>query len=133
VVYAETGSVDVLRVVDTPLRDPGPGELRVRMHRSGVNPTDWKSRQGGPTATPKDPPQVPNHDGAGVVDAIGEGVEAAGTACGSGSGRPRTNAPKARPRTTPSSRSGMSSSCRTTRRMTWAQPSGSPSSPPTAA
>jgi NADPH:quinone reductase-like Zn-dependent oxidoreductase len=29
-----------------PVPDPGPGEVRVRIHRSGVNPTDWKSRRG---------------------------------------------------------------------------------------
>ena len=74
VVYETTGGPDVLRLVDKSLRDPGPGEVRVRIHRSGVNPTDWKSRQGGASPTPVDPPQVPNQDGAGVVDAVGPGV-----------------------------------------------------------
>ena len=48
------------------------------MHRSGVNPTDWKSRRGGSTGGASgavDPPQVPGQDGAGVVDAIGAGVD----------------------------------------------------------
>jgi NADPH:quinone reductase len=76
-VYSETGGPDVLHVVERPIRDPGPGEVRVRIHRSGVNPTDWKSRQGGDQKQPVDPPQVPNHDGAGVIDAVGTGVEAA--------------------------------------------------------
>ena len=49
----------------------------MRVHRSGVNPTDWKTRTGTGPGTPVDPPQVPNQDGAGVVDAGGEGVEAA--------------------------------------------------------
>ena len=44
VVYAETGGPEVLRLADEPVPEPGPGELRVRVHRSGVNPTDWKSR-----------------------------------------------------------------------------------------
>jgi NADPH:quinone reductase len=76
-VYAKTGDPDVLRVVDKPVREPGPGEVRVRVHRSGVNPTDWKSRRGGDEPTAVEPPQVPNQDGSGVVDAVGPGVEAA--------------------------------------------------------
>jgi NADPH:quinone reductase len=74
VVYTYTSGPEVLRLIETPVPDPGPGEVRVRIHRSGVNPTDWKSRRdfdGGPAV---DPPQVPNQDGAGVVDAVGEGV-----------------------------------------------------------
>jgi NADPH2:quinone reductase len=50
--------------------------VRVRIHRSGVNPTDWKARQGSTPGTPVEPAQVPGQDGAGVVDAVGEGVEA---------------------------------------------------------
>ena len=76
ITYSVTGDPDVLTMTDKPLVDPGPGEVRVRIHRSGVNPTDWKSRQrdsGGPV----DPPQVPGQDGAGVVDAVGPGVGAA--------------------------------------------------------
>jgi NADPH2:quinone reductase len=49
----------------------------VRVHRSGVNPTDWKSRRGSEPGTPVDPPQIPNQDGAGIVEAVGEGVEPA--------------------------------------------------------
>src|SRR6476620_722913 len=74
VVYSETGGPEVLRLVDEPAPDPGPGEVRVRIHRSGVNPTDWKSRRGAEPGTPVDPAQVPNQDGSGVVDAVGEGV-----------------------------------------------------------
>jgi NADPH2:quinone reductase len=51
--------------------------VRVRIHRSGVNPTDWKSRRGEDAGIAVDPPQVPNQDGSGVVDAVGQGVEAA--------------------------------------------------------
>ena len=75
--YTETGAPDVLTLTDRPVPEPGPGEVRVRVHRSGVNPTDWKTRTGSAPGTPVDPPQVPNQDGAGVVDAVGEGVEAA--------------------------------------------------------
>jgi NADPH:quinone reductase len=47
------------------------------VHRSGVNPTDWKARTGTAAGAPIDPPQVPNHDGAGVIDAVGPGVDTA--------------------------------------------------------
>jgi NADPH2:quinone reductase len=76
VTYSQTGGADVLEVVDKDVREPGPGEVRLMIHRSGVNPTDWKSRTGSEPGQPVDPPQVPNQDGAGVVDAVGEGVEA---------------------------------------------------------
>ena len=76
-VYTSTGGPEALRVVERPIRQPGPGEVRVRVHRAGVNPTDWKSRWGDGTGRPVDPPQVPGQDGAGVVDAVGSGVEVA--------------------------------------------------------
>jgi NADPH:quinone reductase len=74
--YSVTGDPEVLKLVDSPIAEPGPGEVRVRIHRSGVNPTDWKSRRGSEPGTPVDPAQVPNQDGAGIVDAVGQGVEA---------------------------------------------------------
>ncbi|WP_375492428.1 NADPH:quinone reductase [uncultured Jatrophihabitans sp.] len=77
ITYDRTGDPDVLTLVDKPLSEPGPGEVRVRIHRSGVNPTDWKSRRGAEPGTPVEPAQVPNQDGAGVVDAVGAGVEQA--------------------------------------------------------
>jgi NADPH:quinone reductase len=77
IVYRRTGDPDVLTLIEKVVLDPGPGEVRVRIHRSGVNPTDWKSRRGEAPGQPVDPPNTPNHDGAGVVDAVGPGVEAA--------------------------------------------------------
>ena len=71
VVYTETGGPDVLRLVERPIPEPGDGEVRVRVVFSGVNPTDWKSRSAG---TPAFPEVVPNQDGSGVVDAVGQGV-----------------------------------------------------------
>jgi len=75
VIYSETGDPSVLRLVDREVAAPGAGEVRMRIAVSGVNPTDWKSRQG---AKPGDalpyPEVVPNQDGAGVVDAVGSGV-----------------------------------------------------------
>src|SRR6185437_2464903 len=74
-VYEEIGaSADVLRVTDVPTPEPGPGEVRVRIEYSGVNPTDWKSRSG-LTARPIDGFQIPHHDGVGVIDAVGDGVD----------------------------------------------------------
>lgn len=67
-------SADVLRVRDVPTPEPGPGEVRIKVEYSGVNPTDWKSRSGA-TARPIDGFQIPHHDGAGVIDAVGEGVD----------------------------------------------------------
>lgn len=75
VVYSRQGDPDVLELADRPIAEPGPGEVRVRLHRAGVNPTDWKSRRGDGSGAPVDPPQVPGQDGAGVIDAVGEGVE----------------------------------------------------------
>jgi NADPH2:quinone reductase len=65
---------EVLRVEDTPTPEPGPGEVRVKIEYSGVNPTDWKAREG-ITPRPIDGFQIPHHDGAGVIDAVGEGVD----------------------------------------------------------
>jgi NADPH:quinone reductase len=73
--YDRTGpSAEVLRVTDIDKPEPGPGEVRVRITYSGVNPTDWKSR-GGATPRPIDGFQIPHHDGAGVIDALGDGVD----------------------------------------------------------
>jgi NADPH2:quinone reductase len=74
IVYSETGGHDVLRLVERPIPEPGPGEVRVRVRVSGVNPTDWKARSRG---QPSFPEQVPNQDGAGTIDAVGEGVDPA--------------------------------------------------------
>lgn len=72
ITYTQPGGPDVLQLVDRPTPDPGPGEVRVRLAFSGVNPTDWKSRS---TAQPGPDGQVPNQDGAGTIDAVGEGVD----------------------------------------------------------
>jgi NADPH2:quinone reductase len=75
VIYSRTGDPSVLRLVDRDVAEPGPGEVRVRILVSGVNPTDWKSRRGsGDGAAPPFPEVTPNQDGAGVVDALGEGA-----------------------------------------------------------
>ena len=76
IVYSETGDPSVLHLVERELPDPGPGEVRVRVIVSGVNPTDWKSRRGSqPGEVLPFPEVVPHQDGAGIVDAVGQGVD----------------------------------------------------------
>ena len=72
-----TGGPDagVLEIVDRDVPEPGPGEVRVRVSVSGVNPTDWKSRKGGGLTAAGLDEVIPNQDGAGVVEAVGAGVD----------------------------------------------------------
>lgn len=72
VIYTEGDPSSVLRVVERDLPEPGRGEVRVRIMRYGVNPTDWKARIRGSAEHQE---IVPGQDGAGVVDAVGDGVE----------------------------------------------------------
>lgn len=72
--YDRTGpAAQVLTVRDVPRPEPGPGEVRVRVALSGINPTDVKTRAGA-TPRPIDGFQVPHQDGAGTIDAVGDGV-----------------------------------------------------------
>lgn len=74
-VYRETGDAgDVLGVEDVERPEPGAGEVRVRVRVSAVNPTDVKARSGA-VPRPIDEFQIPHQDGAGVIDAVGEGVD----------------------------------------------------------
>jgi NADPH2:quinone reductase len=75
IVYDQPGGSDVLQLRDRPVPEPGPGEVRVRVVTSGVNPTDWKGRRNPYAGTPSDTELVPDQDGAGIVDAVGEGVD----------------------------------------------------------
>ena len=72
ITYTRAGGPDVLALSERPTPEPAPGEVRVRLAFSGVNPTDWKSRS---TAQPGPNGQVPGQDGAGTIDAVGEGVD----------------------------------------------------------
>lgn len=67
---------DVLTLGERPEAVPGPGEVAVTVQASGVNPSDVKMRSGarGPMAVPL---QIPHSDGAGVIKAVGEGVDPA--------------------------------------------------------
>src|SRR5215218_2186240 len=70
--YSRPGGADVLELTERPVPEPGPGEVRVRVAFSGVNPTDWKSRT---NADPGPDGKIPNQDGSGTVDAVGQGVD----------------------------------------------------------
>ena len=72
--YEENGGAEILQYGDMPDPQPGPGEVRVKVATSGVNPSDWKRRQG-LTARIGFPRVIPNQDGAGVIDAVGDGVD----------------------------------------------------------
>ena len=74
--YERTGpAAEVLTVEELPTPAAGPNEVRVRVHWSGVNPSDVKSRAGLRSKTLAFPRIVPHSDGAGVIDQAGEGVD----------------------------------------------------------
>ncbi|GAA2313806.1 NADPH:quinone reductase [Streptomyces violaceusniger] len=74
IIYRDNGDPDVLQLVDRDLPAPGPGEVRVRIAVSGINPTDWKARSGA-TGPKRFPEVTPHLDGAGTIDAVGEGID----------------------------------------------------------
>lgn len=71
--YERNGSPrDVLTVGEMEVAEPAPGEVRVQIHTSGVNPSDVKSRRGRPLVGPR---VIPHSDGAGVIASVGKGVD----------------------------------------------------------
>ncbi len=76
IVHTRSGDASVLHVADREIPDPGAGEVRVRVVVSGVNPTDSQSRAGRyGDETDGTTEFVPNQDGSGFIDAIGDGVD----------------------------------------------------------
>ncbi|MBZ6284976.1 NADP-dependent oxidoreductase [Streptomyces olivaceus] len=74
--FAEFGGPDVLRLVDAEEPHPGPGRIRVAVRAAGVNPVDWRIREGQVLgAHPVELPAGVGLDAAGVVDEKGAGVE----------------------------------------------------------
>jgi NADPH:quinone reductase-like Zn-dependent oxidoreductase len=73
----EFGGPEVLQVVELSDPEPGPGELRIRVHAVGVNPTDLIFRAGGRAAqlAGRPGPYIPGVDAAGVVDKVGPGSD----------------------------------------------------------
>ena len=81
ITYSKLGAAkDVLKPQDLPDLAPQPGEVRVALTYSGVNPSDVKSRAGtrpGVTNRPAFEAVIPHSDGAGIIEAVGEGVDPA--------------------------------------------------------
>ncbi|MFI7241578.1 NADP-dependent oxidoreductase [Streptomyces qinglanensis] len=74
--FAEFGGPEVLRLVDAEEPHAGPGQVRVAVRAAGVNPVDWRIREGQILqAHPVELPAGVGLDAAGVVDDVGEGVE----------------------------------------------------------
>jgi NADPH2:quinone reductase len=74
--YERQGAADeVLQVGDLPDPAPGPGEVRVQIRFSGVNPGDTKKRRGWLGSAMPFPRVIPHSDGAGVIESVGNGVD----------------------------------------------------------
>ena len=74
-IIEETGGPEVLKYGELPTPVPGTGEVLIRVAYAGVNPADWKNRQGLLAAfRPYVFPYVIGFDAAGVIAAVGEGV-----------------------------------------------------------
>lgn len=72
--YEKTGPAsEVLQVSEVDSPEPGPGQVRVLISFSGINPTDVKTRSRGLASI--DEFQIPHQDGSGVIDAVGAGVD----------------------------------------------------------
>lgn len=75
VVYREIGGPEVLSLEDVPDAEPGAGEVVVAVRAAGVNPIDWKLRSGVRGNGTGGRAVRPGADAAGVVEAVGDGVD----------------------------------------------------------
>jgi NADPH2:quinone reductase len=73
-VITRPGGPEVLELLDRPIPQPGPGEIRVRVHASALNRADLLQRRGSYPAPPGAPADIPGLEYAGEVDAVGEGA-----------------------------------------------------------
>lgn len=74
--YREYGDHDVLRLEDAPEPHAGPGQVRITVRATSVNPFDWKLRAGYLAGmVPVTFPAIPGTDASGIVDEVGEGVQ----------------------------------------------------------
>lgn len=79
VVFSRYGDPDVLHVIDVPLAQPEPGQVRVRVKAAGVQPFDSLFRSGAAHQwMPAEFPQRLGNEFAGIVEAVGSGVEEVG-------------------------------------------------------
>ncbi len=73
--YSEVGPArTVIRLGRRPIPRPGPGQVLVEIHRSGINPSDTKRRAGWASYKPHTPPMILHTDGAGIIVEVGDGV-----------------------------------------------------------
>ncbi len=76
VMFAEFGGPDVLRLIDAEEPHAGPGQVRIAVRAAGVNPVDWRVREGQVLgAHPTVLPSGVGLDASGTVDEVGAGVE----------------------------------------------------------
>ncbi|MEV4926529.1 NADP-dependent oxidoreductase [Streptomyces roseoverticillatus] len=74
--FAEFGGPDVLHLTDAEEPHAGPGRIRIAVRAAGVNPVDWRIREGQfRTARPIELPAGVGQDASGVVDEVGQGVD----------------------------------------------------------
>lgn len=74
--YDRTGPADeVFQIGEMPKPAPGPGEVLVAIRASGINPSDTKARAGWRSSVQPSARTIPHSDGAGVVEAVGPGVD----------------------------------------------------------
>ncbi|MEU6674269.1 NADP-dependent oxidoreductase [Streptomyces sp. NPDC046925] len=74
--FAEFGGPDVLQLIEAEEPHAGPGQIRIAVRAAGVNPVDWRIREGQVLgAHPTELPSGVGLDASGVVDEVGEGVE----------------------------------------------------------
>ncbi|MFC7693259.1 alcohol dehydrogenase catalytic domain-containing protein [Paeniroseomonas aquatica] len=124
--YDRTGpAAAVLQFGERPLPEPAAGEVRVRLAASGVNPADTYRRAGTSYAN-EWPLIIPNSDGAGVVEALGEGVDAALLGRRVWLYNAQRGRPSAPPPRRPASRSNTSRTCPKASPMRSAPASASP-------
>jgi NADPH:quinone reductase-like Zn-dependent oxidoreductase len=69
--FSQFGGPEVLEIVDLPDPHAGPGQVRIAVRAAGVNPSDWKKREG---LIDEELPQTLGYEAAGVVDEVGDGV-----------------------------------------------------------
>lgn len=75
-IMEKTGGPEVLRLAEVPTPEPGPGQVLIRVACAGVNPADWKDREGMLAIyAPYRFPYILGFDAAGVVERVGPGVE----------------------------------------------------------
>lgn len=75
IAYTEFGGPEVLTVIDVDTPVAGDGKVAVRVEAAGINPLDHKLRSGKRVSPPIDEPRRLGFDGAGIVTAVGDGVE----------------------------------------------------------